>query len=47
MAKDVEHFLMYLLNIITSYFESCLSDSSTHLLIGFFLVFNFGVIYIF
>jgi hypothetical protein len=48
MAKEAEHFFMYLLAICTSS-ENCLFNLLTHLLIGFFLLaFNFlSSLYIF
>jgi hypothetical protein len=48
MAKDAEHFFMYLLTICTS-FEKCLYNSFTHLVMELFvlLVFDFfWVLYI-
>jgi hypothetical protein len=33
MAKDVEHFFMYLLDIWTSSFANCLFSSYVHLLV--------------
>jgi NADH:ubiquinone oxidoreductase subunit 3 (subunit A) len=43
IAKDVEHFFIYLLAISTSSFENCPFNSFAHFLIGLFvlLVFNF------
>jgi hypothetical protein len=41
MAKDVEHFFMYVLVICSSSFENRLFNSLAHLLTGLFLIFNF------
>jgi hypothetical protein len=40
-AKNVEHFLMYLLTIFISPFENCLVNWCAHLLIGFFFLLEF------
>jgi hypothetical protein len=41
MAKDVEHFFMYLLDIFTS-FENCVFSSFSHLFVGFLILCGFS-----
>jgi hypothetical protein len=38
MAKDVEHFFMYVLVICTSSFENCLSSPFLHLFSGWLVL---------
>jgi hypothetical protein len=42
MAKDIEHFFMYLLAICISSFETCLFHSFAHLLIWLFVLWLFN-----